>query len=122
MKKLSLTQERKTLFYEMFLEDKIEKNEKLIQLEHLVYPEDYDGKRIYKNFYEFHGDKFTDIEKVISFLIIWCTGDIYWEEYEVESQEELHDEEEKERWGNVSYADIVMFEEKKTIVFYEIYG
>lgn len=122
MKKLEMSSKRRMLFENIFLSNDANETEEVSFLEKLIYPEDYDGKRIYKNFYKYHGEKFTDIEKVISFLIIWCTGDTYWEEYEIESPDELHEGADRNLFGNVSYADIVIFEGKKTIVFYEIYG
>ena len=121
MKKLELSSERRMLFENLFLTSEANTTGEVTFLERLIYPEDYDGKRIYKNFYEFHGEKLTDIEKVISFLIIWCTGNTYWDEFELESPDELHEGVERNMLGNVSYADIVIFEGKKTIVVYEIY-
>lgn len=57
----------------------------------IEYPKGYEGRRKLCDLYSLKKEEFLDVDKVVVYYLIWCTGNSYISEYEINDLSELEE-------------------------------
>ena len=116
MDKIEISEKRKTDLTKMsLLSDEMLKNKGCKVIFTIKYPSNYNGNRRLCDLYKTNQSKFVNVDKIIHYFCILCTGNDYIWEYSFENMEDLL----KEREIFADYARIVEFNDEKILMIYE---